>query len=98
MFTDILVVVAGGISGALAGRLTASPGTQRRRVRRSARPQVANTVSRDRRFDDADITQAAEQWATAQGHPEAAPLVARKLQLGLRLAEQPHRSRRRWNR
>jgi hypothetical protein len=92
MFTDFMVITLGAISGATASRIT----TVRRRSAQRRTICDLNSLEGGDRFDEAAIRDAAQQWSIAHGHPEATPLVARKVRLGLHLADQPRRTGRRW--
>jgi hypothetical protein len=83
-------VLGGALAGAVAGWLTGR--------RSSAQSVVSSDVLGPDL--DAQITEAARQWATRQGQPAAAPLVADKLRLihALSLRRRRARRTRRWSR
>jgi hypothetical protein len=91
MLTIPIAVVLGVLGGALAGGVTGWW-----TGRRSSAQSVASRDVLDPDLD-AQITGAARQWATRQGQPAAAPLVADKLRL-IRALSRRRRHRRRWSR
>lgn len=96
MLTDLLTITAGALSGAVAGGLGAARHSSLRHRRRPALRGDTETIGSGDLFDEAEIVRAANHWATAHRRPDAVPLVARKLRLGLRLGNQPRRIQRRW--
>ena len=80
----LYLLVPAAIVGALAGRLAARRFLSRQLKRSAVVPEPDPFVS-------AEIDQAAVRYATAQGRPELADLVSRKLHLLYRLG-----LRRRW--
>jgi hypothetical protein len=83
VFTVLGSIVSGGAAGAIASR---------RRVIRSIierSPIVAPTTSDP--VTDSWIDQAASEWSTKFGQPDAKRLIANKLRLGSRLQQQRQR-------
>ena len=78
----LLPIVTGGIAGAVGAALLLW--RQLRRQSETAEPVPAPSDP----WVDAEIDQAAVSWATAQGRPEAAPLMADKLRLLHRLGSE----------
>jgi hypothetical protein len=83
-----LGILGGALAGAVAGWWTG---------RYSAAESMASSDVLDPDLD-AQITEAARQWATRQGQPAAAPLVADKLRLIHALSRRRTHRRRRWSR
>lgn len=92
MLMILVALMAGTLSGCLAGGLIAS-----RTVRRLSCSLSVDHLAEDHGLDDA-IHHAASQWAMANGRPEAAGLVADKLRLVYRLNQRraARLPRRRW--
>jgi hypothetical protein len=81
MRNDILFAAAGLLVGLMAGARTGS--LMRGRTSQSVDqllPEVAIDPVTEKRINDA-----AREWATAEGIPEAESLIARKIRLGLTL-------------
>ncbi|HEV3322109.1 MAG TPA: hypothetical protein VG147_07975 [Solirubrobacteraceae bacterium] len=76
MLTILIAAVVGALGGTVAGAVV-SRWTVRRQP---APPATLDDLSLDPDLDQR-ITEAAHQWATQQGQPDAAPLVAGKLRL-----------------
>lgn len=74
MLTLLIPVIAGTLAGAAAGGLLAWYLLRRRTVQAESSPTTDPWVA-------AEIDRAAATWASEQGRPEAAPLLADKLHL-----------------
>jgi H+/gluconate symporter-like permease len=90
MSTILIALIVGALGGTLAGTVAGWWAGRRQ----SAQPTTLDDLGLDPALDQ-QITEAARQWATHQGHPAAAPLVADKLRLIHAMSE---RRRRRWSR
>jgi hypothetical protein len=90
--TSILTVVTGTLGGCVAGGAMAlwSNKAQKPRQDRECQPEFLIDDGLSERIDVAAST-----WANAQGQPEAAPLIVKKLRLAARLRED--RQSRRWH-
>jgi hypothetical protein len=81
---SILTITAGTLAGAFAG------GTIALWFSRPTRPAHPKPPTRSSEIDGAQaqrIDDAARAWAKAHGQPAAAPLVANKLRLDVRLSD-----------
>lgn len=92
MYQEILTVVGSVGGGAIAGAIVA----RHRMTRLPNQHYVEVAPARSDGVDDTWIDQAATEWATKSGRPEAKSLIANKLRLGLRL--QQRSGERRWTR
>lgn len=91
MLTMLIAVVLGVLGGALAGA-----GAGWWTGRRAGAQSMARVDVLDPNLE-AQITDAARQWATRQGQPAAAPLAADKLRLIHALSRRRRQRRRRWS-
>jgi hypothetical protein len=76
MLNLLLPIAVGAVAGAGAGGLAAWWQLRRHR----AKPQMAESVPLDPRLEE-EIEGTATAWATSNGRPEAAGIVADKLRL-----------------
>jgi hypothetical protein len=90
MLTLVLALLIGVVGGAVAGGLVSLRLLQR--VRSASRHEPLDPEV------EQQINYAANEWATAHGHPAAAPLVAGKLRLAYVLTRRKKGRRRRWSR
>lgn len=86
VITVVVATICGGLAGGIAGRF---------RRRTVDRQPIDQTIPSFDPATEAWIDQAAKQWATAHGRPEAETVIANKLRLGTTLQErrQPRRFR-----
>lgn len=83
MLSDLTVIAIGAVSGLMAGGVGGWLVSKRRHGPVEPSPPIETLDTSTNEWIEA----AADKWSVANGMPEAAPLVARKLRLGLNLQD-----------